>query len=566
MTWRLQLLSCGLALLWGIVALRLIYLQGWRHEELSRQALAQQRLVEAIPARPGDILDRNGRLLATTVKVYSLFVDPSRIDEPDELARRLGEALQLDRAHLLEHLQSHRQRQFLWIKRRLSDEEVDNLLALKLPRHVGGLRPEFQRRYPHRHLAAHVLGWRNIDGAGQQGIERTQHSRLAGRDGSRTLVRDAGGYVLDILEEVTHAPEHGSPVRLTIDLDLQAAAETQLDDLLDRWRAKSASIVVIDPNTGELLALASRPTFDPNAPADSPTAAWINRAVALAYEPGSTFKPFIAAWGVQSGAIDPGERFDCGQGTYRMGTRLLHDTHPHGELDVGGILVKSSNIGMARIGERMGNDQLFAAVQAFGFGRRTGVELPAESPGIVRPLPQWDHYSTGSVPMGQELAATPLQILRAHAALANGGWLITPHLVRSEGASSKAASSVMMTHVLDRPVADWLRTGPLVEVVTTGTARRAALERVSVFAKTGTAQIYDATTGAYSSDRYVSSCLAGAPAESPCALVLVTVCEAQSEGEPFGGLVAAPAAAAVLDRALQLNRPHRIAAEPRRAR
>jgi cell division protein FtsI (penicillin-binding protein 3) len=566
MNWRLRLLSCGLFTLWGIVALRLVYLQGWRHEEFSRQALAQQRLVETIPARPGDILDRNGRLLATTVTVYSVFVDPSRIDDHEQIARVLGEALQLDQARLLEHLTAHRERQFVWIKRRLAEDEVDRLLELNLPRHIGGLRPEFQRRYPHRHLAAHVLGWQNIDGVGQQGVERTLQSRLAGRDGSRTLVRDARGYVLDILEEVTQPPEHGSPVRLTIDLDLQAAAERQLDDVIDRWKARSASIVVIDPQTGELLALASRPTFDPNAPAASPADSWINRAVAVACEPGSTFKPIVAAWGVQSRAIDPAERFDCGRGVYRMGTRLLHDTHPHGELDVGGILVKSSNIGMARIGERMGNDQLFAAVQAFGFGRRTGIELPAESPGIVRPLEQWDHYSTGSIPMGQELAATPLQILRAHAALANGGRLITPHLVRPEGTPSRRAASVVMTNVLDPQIADWLRTGPLVEVVTSGTARRAALEGVTVFAKTGTAQIYDARAGAYSADRYVSSCLAGAPAESPRALVLVTVCDAQSEGEPFGGLVAAPAAATVLERALQLDAPLRTAHKAARAR
>jgi cell division protein FtsI (penicillin-binding protein 3) len=566
MNWRLRLLSCGLVALWAIVALRLAYLQGWRHEEFSRQALAQQRLVETIPARPGDILDRNGRLLATTVKVYSLYVDPSRIDHPQQISQVLADALQLDETQLHEHLIARPDRQFLWIKRRLSDEEVDRILALDLPRHVGGLQPEFQRRYPHRHLAAHVLGWRNIDGDGQQGVERSLQSRLAGRDGSRTLVRDARGYVLDILEEVTQPPEHGSPVHLTIDLDLQAAAERQLDDLIDRWQAKSASVVVIEPDTGELLALACRPTFDPNHPADSPAEAWINRAVSEAFEPGSTFKPLIAAWGVQSGAIDPQERFDCGNGKYRTGTRLLHDTHPHGELDVGGILVKSSNIGMARIGERMGNEQLHAAVQAFGFGHRTGIDLPAESAGIVRPLAQWDHYSTGSIPMGQELAATPLQIIRAHAALANGGRLITPHLVQHGDSTSKAASSVMMTHVLDPQIANWLRTGPLVEVVTSGTARRAALEGVTVFAKTGTAQMYDIDAGAYSSDRYVSSCLAGAPAESPRALVLVTVCEAQADGEPFGGLVAAPIAAAVLERALQLSNPHRIAAEPRRAR
>ena len=398
----------------------------------------------------------------------------------------------------------------MWIKRRLSEEEAERIIALGLPVGVCGLREEFRRRYPHRHLAAHVLGWRGIDGAGQAGVERTLDARLSGTDGRRTLVRDARGYVLDILEEVTEPPVHGRPLRLTIDLGLQAFTEDHADRLMDQWRAKSASIIVLDPRTGEVLALSCRPTFDPNAPSDVPPQAWVNQATGQCFEPGSTLKPMIVAWAIQQGHIGRDETFDCGHGAYRMGTRTLHDVHSHGVLDVSGILVKSSNIGMAQIGERMGNDQLFAALQAFGFGRPTGIELPGESRGIVRPLERWDRYSTGSIPMGQEVAATPMQILRAHAALANGGRLVTPHLLFTDGAPASSPANVMVTQVLDRTTADWLVRGPLVGVVTSGTARRAAVKGVNVFGKTGTAQMFDAETGSYASDRYVSSCVCGA--------------------------------------------------------
>ena len=502
------------------------------------------------PHGPGDILDRHGRLLATTLKVRSLFVDPSRIKAPETVAGILADALHLDVEQLQAHIEAHTGRRFLWIKRRLTEQEEQRLQNARLPDDVWGFREEFRRRYPHRHLAAHVLGWRNIDGIGQAGVERSFENQLSGTEGQRVLVRDARGYVLDILEEVTEPPIPGKPLALTIDLDLQALAEEQLDKLMGQWHAGSASVVVLDPSTGDVLAMASRPTFDPNDPADSPPESWINRAVAQAHEPGSTLKPMIAAWAVDTQVVSREESFDCGQGEYRMGRRLLHDTHPYGDLTLGGILVKSSNIGMARIGERLGNEGLFAAVRAFGFGRPTGISLPDESTGLVRPLEDWDAYSTGSIPMGQELAATPIQMIRAHAALANGGTLSTPRLVSQPSATHQQPGRIQVTHVIDKSTADWLVRGPLVEVVASGTARRAQLEGVTVFAKTGTAQKYDLETGSYAPDRYVSSCLCGAPAEAPRILVLVTLDEARSQGEPYGGVVAAPAAASILKRAL----------------
>lgn len=548
---RVRVLAASVLFAWCLLGARLVWLQVWQHSHFANRALRQQRYVETIPARPGDILDRRGRLLATTVTVRSLYADPSRMESFESVADSLAKALSLDRDALLEHLETHRDRQFLWIKRRLDAAEEQRVVALDLPAQGCGLREEFRRRYPHGKLAAHVLGWRNIDGHGCSGVERGLDQRLSGSDGKRVLIRDARGYVLTILEELTQPPSHGQPLVLTLDLDLQWHVENTLDRLVSTWNPMAASAVVLDPDSGEVLAMACRPTFDPNDPADFPADSWINRVVSRSVEPGSTIKPLIAAWALQNELVDPDEIFDCSDGELIVGKRILHDTKPHGQLDLSGILVASSNIGMARVGERIGNEQLHRSLRAFGFGRRTGIELDAESAGLIRPLERWDHYSTGSIPMGQEFAATPLQLIAAHAALANGGRLISPHLTRNGGPEFPSPGATSETSIVDSAVAKWMVTHPLRDIVQIGTGRQAAIDGVSVFAKTGTAQVFDQSLGRYSTERYVSSCVCGAPVDAPSALVLVTVEEAQTEGVPFGGVVAAPSAAEILRVAVQ---------------
>ncbi len=548
MTGRLRLLMSGMLLLWTALALRLVHVQWRQHQAFSEHAVAQQAIHETIPARLGDIVDRHGRLLATTSRTQSLFVDPSRIAKPDVVAATLAEPLGLEAAPLARRITRNQHRKFLWVKRQLSESEVARIYGLELAEPVWGLREEFRRVYPQGSLAAHVLGWRNIDGIPQAGLERTLNGSLQGTDGQRTLVRDARGYVIEVLQEVAQPPRHGGTVRLTLDAAIQQIVEERLSRLVDEWRPRSASAVVLDPQTGEILAMACRPTFDPARPAAAPPEAWTNHAVSSAYEPGSTIKPCLMAWAVSRGMVSPEETFVC-NGTYRMGRRVLHDHRAFGRLDVTGIIALSSNIGMAQIGQRLGNEHLDAAVRDFGFGRKTGVELPGESAGIVRPLEKWDDFSTGSIPMGQEIAATPLQMIAAHAALANGGLLITPHLVLHKEDGNREPTGVLSTRILDESTARWMVSGPMVEVVRRGTARKAAIDGLEVFAKTGTAQKYDAATGAYSADRYVTSCLCGAPADTPRLLVLVTVDEPTSARDPFGGKVAAPAASDMLRRA-----------------
>jgi cell division protein FtsI/penicillin-binding protein 2 len=532
---------------------RLIQLHLTSGTEFERLAARQSIVREVVAARPGEIVDRHGHVFATSICVRSVYVVPRRIRAGWETARSLGEALGLDPDRLFEHIAAHPDRQFLWVKRRITDDEAERVRALKLPADAWGFRDEFRRFYPQGSIAAQVVGIRDIDGRGQGGVEQTLDDRLRGRDGSRELVHDARGRVLEVRDDSATPPRHGQTVVLALDAVIQVYAERALDDVVAQWKPRSACAIVLDPNTGDLLAMASRPTFDPNHADEAQPDAWKNRPVADMYEPGSTFKPFVVAWGLANGCIRHDEIFHCENGEYRMGQRLLHDHHRYGALSVTDILVKSSNIGMAKIGERMGNARLYQAAIAFGFGGRTGIELPGELAGRVRPLKQWNSYSTGSVPMGQEIAATPLQIIAAYGALANGGTLITPRLVIRDAGRGDSAGTGIVSHVIDRQVADWVRREALAGVVSRGTGKKAAISGYEIFGKTGTAQKLDPQTGEYSRDLHVSSFVCGAPVEAPRVLVMISVDEPSVSlgGEHFGGSVAAPAAGELLHHALR---------------
>ena len=546
-----------------ILAARLIQIQGLQRKEFAGRARRQQTIEQTIPARPGDIFDRSGRLLATTTQAESLFVDPSRIESPWQVSQQLGEAVGVNVDRLYERIGANRESRFLWVKRRLSSDQAEAVRSLDLPDSLWGLRREYLRQYPQGILASHVLGLRDIDGVGRGGVEEAFDDLIRGKDGHRRFVRDARGFVLDDLESVSRPVEHGQDVYLTLDVVVQTHVEDQLDLLMEEWKPLAASAIVLNPNTGEITAMATRPTFRRDRSDVVDGDGWVNHVISATSEPGSTFKPLIVAWAIEHGVLRRDEQFDCEQGEYRMGGRLLHDHHPYGVLSTTDVLVKSSNIGMAKIGERLGNDGLHAAATAFGFGRKTGVELPGELSGTLRPQRQWTGYSIGSIPMGQELSATPLQVITAHAVLANGGRMITPHLYASRSQKSARPSTVVTSPIIGRDVANWVTSVPLVQVVERGTGRRAALEEFQVFGKSGTAQKFDPETGQYSHSKHVCSFVCGAPAEDPQLLVLVTVDEPSVGGPHFGGTVAAPAAAEILRRALLYQQLREsIASEP----
>jgi len=567
LAWRTKLLARLMVFLWLIVAARLIHIQQFQKQKLSASATRQREIEVEVPARPADIVDRHGKLLASTIVMPSLFVDPTCLDVDAEFFTGLSAALNLDAKLLVETIENARERnrRFVWIKRRLSRDELAAAEDLEWPAGSHGFRDEFLRRYPQGQLAAHVLGLRDIDGRGRGGVEQSLDYLIVGQSGRRRLVRDAMGRIVEVSFDPESEPQRFDEVSLTIDLTVQMFAEKELDRIVEKWKPRSASVIVVDPRVGDILAMASRPTYSPNDPSDVPAEAWKNQAINIVYEPGSTLKPFIVAWALEQGLIDRNEIFHCENGLYLMGRRELHDHHSYPELNVTDILVKSSNIGMAKIGERLGNTELYRAMTAFGFGNRTGIDLPGELSGLLRPLDRWTSYSTGSIPMGQELAVTPLQLITAHAALANGGRLITPRILsRVQGQRHDAESAVfvstdrlnrsvpttIVTPTVQADIAKWIVEVPMTEVVKRGTGTRARLDAYRVFGKTGTAQKMNPNGGGYSDTLHTASFICGAPAHDPRVLVLVVVDEPQSGRTHYGGVIAAPPAREILNRTL----------------
>lgn len=564
--WRTSALTRFIFAAWGVVALRLIHLQWYQADELARLATRQSEVVVEVPARPADIVDRNGKLLVGSITSQSLFIDPKYFKVEPDFIQELADAVHLKFEDLSQRVDDYKDKRFMWVKRRLSDDEVDHVLNLKWPKNSFGFREEFQRQYPQDELAAHVLGLRDIDGTAKAGVELSLDQLIRGKPGKRKLVKDARNRIVEVDYSPEDAPRQFQAVQLTLDLAIQMFAERELEKLCEEWKPSAATVIVMEPRSGELLALASRPTYSPNDLRDVPEEAWKNQAISIVYEPGSTFKPFIVAWGLQQKALTIDDTFNCHFGTYRMqGGREIRDVGKHGVLNVTDVLVKSSNIGMAQIGDRMKNEGLYAAVTRFGFGRPTGVELPGELSGILHPLEKWTSYSTGSIPMGQEIAVTPMQLAAAHCALANGGKLISPRVLKGvlgDGSEMDTTFTVSMTDphlatppqivtsTVDENIADWIIREPMAEVVRRGTGLKARIPGYSVFGKTGTAQKYDPKTGGYSSKNFVVSFVGGAPVNDPKVIVLVVVDEPHTFQRVLGGKIAAPVAARILQRTL----------------
>lgn len=555
--------------LWTVVIGRLFIVQWRQADELATYATRQQLTEVTVSARPADIVDRSGRLLATTIVSQSIFVDPQRLDVDDVFIDELAETLSLNARRLKERIAKHADKRFLWVKRRISDDEATAVQLLNWPDSAYGFRDEFLRKYPQGHVASHVLGYRDIDGIGRGGVEQSLNDLIEGIPGKRKLVRDAVGRIVEVAFNPDSEPKRFDAVQLTLDLTIQMFAEKALDEIVDKWKPTGACAIVMEPNSGDIMAMASRPTYSLSDMSNVPDNAWRNQAISIIYEPGSTFKPFIVAEALQAGLIKRDEMFHCENGEYRMGPRILHDHHAYSELSVTDVLVKSSNIGMAKIGERLTNRGLYNATLKFGFGRPTGVDLPGELSGILRPLKQWNHYSTGSIPMGHELAVTPLQLVTAQSALANGGRLITPRILKGVQGYREDSARLFQASLEDpalaepativRPtvsaeVARWVIEEPMTQVVSRGTGRRAKISGYSVFGKTGTAQKMDPKTGAYSKTLHSSSFICGAPAHSPKVIVLVVVDEPQSGSTHYGGTIAAPGAAKILSRSLMYLR------------
>jgi len=521
------------------VSARLVYLQVTQHGSLSNRARQQQQnALDTTPQR-GELLDRQGRQLARSVDTVSLFMDPGELDagQVECTAQELSKALGLSYSDLAQQLSNAQsaEKRFLWIVRRLDLDRGNQILSLNLPGIHSVTEPK--RFYPNGSLASHVLGYVGIDGEGLGGVEHSYNSKIKGEPGELFLERDATGRAYESYE-IPAKP--GQTVLLTIDQTIQYHAERALQDAVQRSRAKSGTAIVLDPRTGEILALANAPTFDPNKVSDSAADARSNWALQNIYEPGSTFKIVAYSAAIDRGLAKPDDHIDCQMGAITVAGRVVHDHKRFGVLTLAEALAKSSNVGAIKLGIRVGDESMYDYITRYGFGSRTGVELMGETPGILRKVDHWQPSSIGSIAMGQEVGVTPLQMVAAFGAVANDGVRIAPHLVREvQNANGSAVYTAQPERhrVIKAETAIALR-GMLEGVTLHGTAKKAQMDGYSAAGKTGTAQKIDPRTKGYSSTKFVGSFVGFAPVSNPQVAIIVVIDE--PSGAYHGGDVAAP--------------------------
>lgn len=504
-----------------VLAARLSYWQLAQRVDLVAQAQRQVRQAEAILPRRGAVYDRRGSLLATTVSLQSVYAIPQQMPDRAAAAKELAPTLGVDAETLRVRLEGGAE--WVYLARRLPEDVSAKVKAEALP--GVGLRPEPKRTYPNDAVGAALLGFVTDDGDGQYGLEGRYDATLRGLPGHLVVERDPANRALAVgLREVT-APMDGSDLVLTLDLVIQSAAERELARVVTAERATGGTIVVMDPDSGALLAVASAPGFDPNAVARANPESFRDRAVSSMYEPGSTMKPLTVAAALDAGAIDLTSSYED-KGYAVIGGRVLHNAQgkSYGRLDISGILEKSANAGAVFVAQRLGAEKLYRSFEAFGLGKPTGVDLAFEASGQLRPLRDWYPVDLGTAAFGQGVSVTPLQLATAYAALANGGTLYRPYVVaeqrRSDGTVERAAPQAVRRVVAPETAAAMRRL--LTNVIDRGIAHAAAMPGYSVAGKTGTAQIAS-PDGRYLDDEYISSFAALLPARDPRYVVVVVL-------------------------------------------
>ncbi len=535
------------------LAARLVVLQVVRHDDLLRVAEKQHSKTIALKPKRGSIVDRHGQSLAVSSSAESLYALPARIQDPDGLARALAPILDEPAAEIEKRLTA--ERPFSWVRRKLPPPVAQAVRALGEP--GLGLVQESLRLYPNRELAAHLLGFVGADGQGLEGIEWAWDHDLAGQSGRALVERDGLGREVTGIPTILKPAVPGRNVSLTLDATVQYLAEREIDAAWRRTRSKAAIAVVLDPRTGELLALAIRPTFNPNSFATATPAERRNRAITDPFEPGSTFKAILAATALEEGVVHPDDRIYGEQGAITVANTVIHDWKRYGWLTFSEVLQHSSNVGAIKAGLALGKERFYRYIVGFGFGSLTGLGLPGESRGRVRPLGEWSQLSLASMSIGQEVSVTAIQMVAALAAVANGGRLLRPWAVRAvldrEGREIQSFEPQVVRQVISPFTARTL-TQILTRVVSEGTGKPAAILGYDVAGKTGTAQKLDPLTRRYSRAAGVLSFVGFAPAEDARFVMLVLLDEPQTA--QWGSEAAAPVFAAVGSRLLRsLNVP-----------
>jgi len=539
---RRLLVAAGALALWVLaIEARLVVLQVMQHDELSARAERQQSETQKTPGKRGEIVDRHGRLLAYSVDADTVYAVPTDIADPSTTAAQLcsafDECTKKDRDQLLERLTRKRPRggltAFQYVKRRATPIEAKRIAALEI-KGIGFMK-ESKRFYPNRELAAHLLGYVGTDNAGLHGLEATYDKTVRGRDGAMLVQNDARGHAFSRLDR---PPTTGGSLELTIDQHLQFVVERELKAGVEAARADGGTAVAMDPYTGEILAMASWPTFNPNQYAGTSEGALRNRAVQDLYEPGSTFKLVTASAAIEEKVVMPDEIIDVSAGLIRFGSRVINDMHRYGPLSFTDVIVKSSNVGAIKVGLKLGPERMGLYVRRFGFGRQSSPDFPSESPGIVWNPSKLNDSALASVSMGYQVGVTPLQMAAAASVIANGGTLYEPHVVRATvkgGVRTPVPPKVVRRAILPETAATL--TAIMEEVVTVGTAKGARLASFTVAGKTGTAD--KLVNGRYSASQQNVSFVGFVPSRNPVMTVIVMI-DSPRVGGDTGGAIAAP--------------------------
>jgi cell division protein FtsI (penicillin-binding protein 3) len=529
----------------GARAFQLQVLQGDTLMRLGQRQHLKEWIV--LPKR-GAFLDRAGEPLALSMESQSVYARPHRIQEAARVSQNLAEILNLLPAEVRQKISSDKP--FVWIKRQVSAPEAEKIQALNLD--GIGMFYEPNRHYPQGHLAGQLIGFVGRDSEGLEGLELKYNDYVRGATGSSVAERDAlGRRVLVQGVEGLQIPP-GSDIHLTLDTSIQHMAEKELEAAILKYRAKAGVAIVVEPRTGEVLAMANYPSFDPNHYAKQTAEQRRNRVVTDSFEPGSTFKTILAAAALEEEIVGKDDLFYCEMGRYPFAGKIIHDTHPHGWLSFAKILQVSSNIGFTKVAEKVKRERFFRYIEKFGFGKVTGIDVPGEVAGIVRRTEQWAAVDLATHAFGQGISTTPLQLVMAYAAIANGGFLMRPYVTRRVVSPNGETLMENQPHVIRRVVSEKtsrLLAGMLGDVTNDGgTGKMAKIDGFEVAGKTGTAQKADPVHGGYSKKR-VGSFVGFVPANDPRLVALVLIDE--PEVNSYGGVVAAPAFRNIVQGALR---------------
>jgi cell division protein FtsI (penicillin-binding protein 3) len=530
-----KVLFLVLFVLIGARAFQLQVLQGERLKRLAERQHLKEWIV--LPKR-GTVLDRAGEPLALSLEAQSVYARPRRIQEPAEVSRALAKILNLDAGEVKQKMTS--EKPFVWVKRQIGPGEAEQIQALSVE--GIGMFYEPHRYYPQGQLAGQLIGFVSRDSEGLEGLELHYNDYIRGETGSSVIERDALGRRVLVQGVRGLQMPPGGDIHLTLDTSIQHLAEKELEATIGKYRAKAGVAIVVEPFTGEVLALANYPSFNPNHLAKHSAQQRRNRAVTDSFEPGSTFKTILAAAALEEGVVGKEDLFYCEMGKYPYAGKVIHDTHPHAWLPFYKILQVSSNIGITKVAEKLKKERYFKYIEKFGFGHPTGIDVPGEVAGLLRKPESWSAVDLATHAFGQGISATPIQMVMAYAAIANGGFLMRPHVVRRVVGSKGEVLLENQPHVVRRVISEKTARllASMLKGVTNegGTGVMASVEGFEVAGKTGTAQKADLTHGGYAAGKRVASFVGFVPADDPKLVVMVLVDE--PEVNVYGGVVAAP--------------------------